>query len=202
MHGLFLLTAVFGVGVTAVDLLGLLGDGGDHDGGADHGGAEPGGGADHGHDGGIDDAHGATGHGSVLSVLRKIRLAVYFCLGFGPTGLFAEYGGSSMLGALAWAVPVGLVTTVLARATMRFQQRTVDSTVHDDELLLAQGEVTVPLSHGDMGRVRVRLAQSVIERYALAEDREARFSRGDDVEIVRVSDECVFVRRAAGDGPI
>lgn len=181
LHGLYLFTAIFGVGVTAVDLLGILGSGDDGDGGVD--------------DAGDADAGDANVSGSVLSILSYLRILVYFSLGFGPLGLVAEWSAASPLVSLAWAVPGGLVSAVLARAFFRWQHQDIDSSVREDELLLARGRVIVPLSSRDMGRVRVRVGPVIVERYALATDEIETFRTDDPVEIVRVTDDCVYVRR-------
>lgn len=190
LHGLYLFTTIFGVGVIAVDMLGLLGVEHGHDaadGAADGGGASG------------EDADGdGSGHTPVLSILRYLRLAVYFSLGFGPLGLVAEATGSGGLSSLLWSVPGGIAAGFLARLFFRFQQEDVDSSVREDELLLEQGRVIVPFTSRDMGKVRVRMGQIIVERYALAEDEWESFRTDDLVEIVRVTDECVYVRRSEG----
>jgi len=185
LHEVYLFTTVLGVGITAVDMLGLLGHHGTSDDHGDAGGAAPPG--DH-----------AGGHMPLLPVLRYLRTLVYFALGFGPLGLAAQTTGASVLGSLAWAVPGGLVTAWLARLFWGWQQRDVDSTVQQHELLLERARVIVPLSSTTMGRVRLRLGQTVVERYALAEDEWETLRTDEVVEIVRVTDECVYVRRAPG----
>ena len=70
--------------------------------------------------------------------------------------------------------------------------------MRDEELLFERARVIVPMSRQTMGKVRLKLGQSVVERYALAEDEGDAFRTGDVVEIVRVEDDCVYVRRAAG----
>jgi membrane protein implicated in regulation of membrane protease activity len=103
-----------------------------------------------------------------------------------------------VLGSLAWAVPGGIVAALLARAFFRFQQQDVDSSVRDEELLFERARVIAPISSKNMGKVRVRLAQAVVERYALAEDAGEAFRTDEVVEIVRVEEDCVYVRRAVG----
>ena len=187
LQGLYVFMTIFGVGVTLVDMLGILGTGNDH-GAGDHGG----------HDAaGHEDAQDG-GHAPLLSVLRYLRMSVYFALGCGPLGLIAAATGAGALGSLVWAVPGGIIAAVLAHAFFRFQRQDVDSSVRDAELLFERARVIVPLSSQTMGKVRVRLGQSVVERYALAEDEEEAFRTGDVVEIVRVEDDCVHVRRAVG----
>ena len=178
LTGLFWMTAIFGVGVTVVDLLGLIG-GGSEDAGAgadDSGGDDPGGGA---HDGG--------GGAPVLSFLRWLRTLVYFCLGFGPFGLAAGAFGSGPVGSLVWSLAGGVSMSVLARLFFRFQRTRLDSSLHDEELLMEPGTVIVPIAAGSMGKVRVLFGQSVTERYARAEDGSEEFASGDRVVISRIN---------------
>ena len=181
LTGLFWLTAIFGVGVTVVDLLGLLGGGSD----------DAGGGAD-GQDGGGGDSGGGA---PVLSFLRWVRTLVYFCLGFGPFGLAAGAFGSGPVGSLIWSLAGGVSMSVLARLFFRFQRTRLDSSLHDEELLMEPATVIVPIAAGGMGKVRVLFGQSVTERYARAEDGAAEFASGDRVVIARITEQCVYVRR-------
>jgi len=195
IHGLYTLTAVFGVGVTAVDMLGLLATDSDTDGDSGDGG-DDGSGHDGGaHDHGGDSSHDHASHSGVLSVLRYLRTLIYFSLGFGPTGLVAELMGRGVFGSLIWAVPGGVASMLLARAFFRFQQRDVDSSLKPEDLLFEPATVLVSLSHKDMGKVRVRAGQIIAERYALSSDAEDTFRVGEEVEIVEVTDQCVYVRR-------
>jgi membrane protein implicated in regulation of membrane protease activity len=190
LHGLYLFMTVFSVGVMAVDMLGLFGTGESDSDTSDLS-------AD---DASADDAsadHTSAGAaGPLLSILRYLRIGTYFALGFGPVGLVAEWTGASVLGSLAWAVPGGVISAYLARLFFRFQQRDVNSQVRESELLLERAQVIVPLSNTNMGKVRIKMGQLVMERYALAEDEWETFTVDDQAEIVRVTDECVYVRRA------
>jgi membrane protein implicated in regulation of membrane protease activity len=195
LHSLYIFATIFGVGVTAVDLLGLLG----HDQMADHGGGDDGGDGDHGdaaHDDG-DHSHGdhSGSGGALLSVLRYLRTAVYFALGFGPAGLVAEATGSAALPALLWAAPAGVAAAFLARLLFRFQTKDMDSSVREEDLMFESARVIVPISHRDMGKVRARIGPVVVERYALATNADDAFGTGDVVQIVRVTDDCVYVQR-------
>ena len=177
LHGLYLFASVFGIGVTVVDLLGLFGS------------------DDTSSDTGDEAATSAGESGPTLSILRYLRLAVYFALGFGPVGLAAEWAGSSPLGSLLWALPGGGVATWLARAFFRFQNEDVDSRPPESDLLLEQAQVIVPLSSHTMGKVRVKMGQLVLERYALAEAEAESFNTDETVQIVRITDDCLYVRR-------
>ena len=181
LTGLFWLTAIFGVGVTVVDLLGLIGGGTD-----DAGGDQDGGGAASG---------GGSGGAPVLSFLRWVRTLVYFCLGFGPFGLAAGAFGSGPIASLIWSLAGGVSMSVLARLFFRFQRTRLDSSLHDEELLMEPATVIVPIAVGSMGKVRVHFGQSVAERYARAEDGAEEFASGDRVVIARITEQCVYVRK-------
>ena len=189
LTGLFWMTAIFGVGVTVVDLLGLIG------GGSDDGGASGGDGADG--DGGDDQGAGSHDGGGapVLSFLRWLRTAVYFCLGFGPFGLAAGAFGSGPVASLLWSLAGGVSMSVLARLFFRFQRTRLDSSLHDEELLMEPGTVIVPIAAGGMGKVRVLFGQSVTERYARADSEADEFASGERVVISRITEQCVYVRR-------
>ena len=186
LTGLFWFAAIFGVGVTVIDLLGLIGGGSDEDGG-DGGGQ--------GDNGGQDGSQGEAGGAPVLSFLRWARTLVYFCLGFGPFGLAAGAFGSGFGGRLAWSLAGGAAMAVLARLFFRFQRTRLDSSLQDEELLMEPATVIVAIAAGGMGKVRVHFGQSVAERYARAEQADQEFAVDDRVIVSQVTDQCVYVRR-------
>ncbi len=242
---LYIATAIFGIGVVALDFLGILGehgedgadgafdvdggdagsidmDGGDIGGAADFdvsgdfdasgdfdgaidmdGGDSPGihiGGtefegvdATEGHvDGHYTDFDKSTGNW-VLSLMAYLRLTVYFCMGFGPTGLMAIATGRSPLVSLGIASAVGVVSLFLAQTFFKFQQSVTDSTVNAHDLLRQEATVMIPVGHKDMGKVRIQLGMSVTEQYALASNPDDTFRSGDKVHVTRVTDECVYI---------
>lgn len=211
LQGLYWFTAILGVGVTVVDLLGLLGTGGQTDGGQADGAAAVDAGADSGSEpaggepvsgesagseaGGGESAGGeSVGGAPVLSFLRYVRTAIYFCLGFGPFGIASAAFGSGAAGSLLWALAGGAGTAVLARLFFRLQRKELDSSIAEEELLFEEATVIAPIADGGMGKVRIRLGQSVAERYALAENPEARFPVDARVQVAQVTDRCVYVR--------
>lgn len=127
-------------------------------------------------------------------MLTYLRLLVYFCLGFGPTGWVGMATGRSPLLSLGLAIPVGLAAVFLAQAFFRFQRRDTDSQIGREELLTAEATVVVPLDHDTMGKVRIKSGLNVTDRFALAEEPGKQFAKGEPVRIVRVTDECVYVR--------
>lgn len=203
LTGLFWFATIFGAGVTVVDLLGLIGGGSEDagDGAPGDGASAEGVGA--GEDAGAGGAEsgaggepGGDGAGApVLSFLRWARVAVYFCLGFGPFGLAAGAFGSGAAGSLAWSLAGGTASAALAHLFFRLQRTRLDSSLQDEELLLEPATVIVPIAAGGMGKVRVHFGQSVAERYARAERADQRFAVDDRVVISQVTDQCVYVRK-------
>jgi hypothetical protein len=121
-------------------------------------------------------------------------MLIYFFAGFGPLGLLAEYNGFGLLGTLAWSILAGIVTTSLGLFFFRFQQKDLDSSIRTEDLFLGQAQVIVPISNGNMGKVRILIGQSVAERYALAENATDSFPKDAIVQVIQVTDEYVYVR--------
>lgn len=194
LQALYWFTAILGVGVTVVDLLGLIGSGGHADGSGAEAGGEGSGGDGPGGQAAGEDAGGASGGAPVLSFLRYVRTAIYFCLGFGPFGIASTAFGSGAAGSLIWALAGGSAVAVLARLFFRLQRTELDSSIEEEELLFEEATVIAPIAGGGMGKVRIRLGQSVAERYALAENPEERFAVDARVQVAQVTDRCVYVR--------
>ncbi len=199
----FIGASVFSVGVVALDFLGIFGEGE-----SGHGDSSGDDGGDGGDDGGgwrsstsatmtASPAHMAghlSGHGSpVLSMLAYLRMAIYFFLGFGPTGWVALATGRTPFVALALAVPMGVLATLAAQAFFRFQRSNTDSTVERADLVNEAALVTVSLTDKDMGKVRIKTGMAVMEQYALAANPGGSFQKGDTVRIAKVTPECVYV---------
>jgi hypothetical protein len=208
LHLIYLVTTIFGVGVMLLDLLGVFTHSlGAHGTDANSHGAEDTSLSDSAHhtDHNHTDLQDHQNHGSIqnhvplLSILRYIRIFVYFCAGFGPMGILGELTGSSLFGTLAWALLGGISSTSIGLFFFRLQQKDLDSTVKTEDLFLGRAEVIVPITNGNMGKVRIVTGQSVAERYALAENPMDSFSTDTPVDVVRVTDECVYVRPASND---
>lgn len=230
---LYIATAIFGLGVTALDFLGIFGEQGEegadafdaadgHLEGSSDGNFDIDLDLDSGSESGIDsftDGPGShiagtefdsgdvtsghtTGDGAytrksaghrALMLLAYLRLTVYFSVGFGPTGWVALSTGRSALSSLLWAFAAGLLSLALAQIFFRFQQSSTDSTLQSQDLLRQEAIVTIPLSHNEMGKVRIRVGMNVTEQYALASRPDLNFKSGDKVYVTRVTDECVYV---------
>ena len=129
----------------------------------------------------------------VLMILAYLRMTVYFCLGFGPTGWAAVVSGYHPLIGLVLAIVVGVIALFLAQTFFRFQRSSTDSSISSTDLLRSEATVTIPLTHKTMGKVRIQVGMSVTEQYALAVNEAAEFNKGEQVHIMRVTDECVYV---------
>lgn len=217
---LYIGATVFGVGVTVIDLLGLLGgesEGGDSDSDADGDladgdladGFES---ADDAGDSGDDAAgedtdDGGEDHSSiaghdvrrkrsvVLRIMAGVRALVYFALGFGPVGWFALGSGQTALASIAYAAPVGALVMLGARGLRRLLRSELSSSVKESDLLMERGEVTVTIGPGQLGRVRIKLGGAYIDRYARAQNATSPLAPGTAVRVVDVSDECVYVEQ-------
>jgi membrane protein implicated in regulation of membrane protease activity len=206
---IYIAATIFAAGIVILDFLGIFGDDGAHGdahvGGHDAGhsmdfdtGDMDGGHLEHtGHDIDIDASRGqaALSHSATAAIatLAYLRLSVYFAIGFGPTGWMAMASGYSPWTSLAIATPVGVIAVILAQVLFRFQRSDTDSSLRHDDLLMQRATVIIPLTHKTMGKVRVQVGMNVVELYALAADAASQFDKGEDVRIVRVTEDCVYV---------
>lgn len=201
MSGLFVLysaLAVFGIGVTIVDLFGVFEHSGqsdsNHDG--DHLPAHPGHAvaADH-----HDDGRGSTissadsGTRIVAKTIGALRTGVYFSLGAGPTGLFAVLTGVPSMESLAWSAGAGLFIAVLARSLRAFVRKDLDSSIKVSEFIMDEAIITVSIMPGAMGKAAVRRYGRETEVFVRARDPARAFPRGCMVRIVDYDDECCWV---------
>ena len=94
---------------------------------------------------------------------------------------------------LVWSAPVGIAALIGTRALRKFMRRELNSEVNTDELLLEGGVVTVSIGAGEMGKVRIKLGDIYVERYARAASPEIAISVGPSARFTDVSDDCVYV---------
>ena len=221
LTSIYIASAIFGAGVTVIDMLGILGDlfhesGGAHDAGShgDHGGFHgdhAGAHGDHGDaagsehagehaeglthaDKGSAAAHETYSERNVLGQILSIaRSVVHFSLGFGPVGLFAVATGRGTLASLAWSVPVGVVAMIGGRLLRQLQRQRLDSQLTDADMIMERGEVLVSIGKGQIGKVRLLVEGVYAERYARAHDPAKSLPVGASVRVVDVSEECVYV---------
>lgn len=203
----FIATTIFGVGVTVLDLFGVIGDRGDETDGADDSTDEADGGdegdADQVDDGeesdGADGRPAVLGHDErrrrnpILGILGALRTLVYFCLGFGPVGWFAVATGETALASLAWSVPVGAAVMVGGRLVRRVVRRELSSDVKDSDLLMETGKVTVTIEPDRLGRVRVHLAGTYADRYARSVKGSPTLRPGTPIRVVDLTEDCIIV---------
>lgn len=221
MQSLFVLysaLAVFGLGVTVVDLFGVFDqaaasddeggpDGDEADGTADAGDAADapdGGDGEAGPEGAEAPAASQAARGSlvvggqkgvraVAKLIGTLRIGVYFSLGAGPTGLFALLTGVAPTASLAWAAGAGAFIAVLVKALRSFARRDLDSTVGQEEYLMDEAAVTVPVTPGAMGRAVVRRYGREAELYVRCKDPKAGLAKGARVRIVDLDESFYWV---------
>ncbi|MFP4364967.1 MAG: hypothetical protein ACLFR1_13980 [Spirochaetia bacterium] len=203
---IYITAAVFGVGVTLIDLIGGIGDdSGDSDTEADVDFDSEidtdGDGADDG------DAEMEDGYGSVvahdnkqkgniiLSFMFHLRNIIYFSMGFGPVGVFAVISGTEHLTSLYWSVPAGIASLAIARILKRLFRTELDSAVHDEDLLMARAKVIVPILPGEMGKVRILAGSAYTDRYARAKNKNEKIAKNTDVRVTDFTDECLVVEQ-------
>jgi len=210
MQSLFILysaLAVFGVGVTVIDLFGVFehagGSGHPDDSGHDDGaGHDDGGGHDDGHELATHDPvhhHGsyiASADSATRFVARTIgalRMVVYFSLGAGPTGLFAVLTGVAPGESLAWSAGAGVSIAILARALRSFIRKDLDSSIAPEEFIMDEATMTVSIIPGAMGKAAVRRYGTEHELFVRAKDIQTAFIKGEKVRIVDFDDDCYWI---------
>lgn len=138
----------------------------------------------------------------IPAVLIAARGLVYFCGGFGPTGLVAKLAGLDDPSSIGWAVAVGAASLVGFNALRRIQTRELDSQVSDAELLYDEATVIVRVDRDMLGKVRMEGLGGGVERYVRAAA-GVEIPVGARVRVVEVLEDCLIVEPAAGvDAPI
>jgi len=194
---LYIALAVFGIGVTIVDFLGIMdqaGDSGDSGGDSSDSGAS------------AAKAHGsylgpgakapAEKHGirALTALIGLLRSAVYFSLGFGPTGIFATLIGLSPTASLVWASGIGAGVMVLARLLKRFIRRDLDSSIKPDELLHEKGVLLLPLEGESISKAVVKQFGRETRVYVRCSQAGVKLSKGQEVIIVDHDDDVYWVK--------
>jgi len=179
---LFTALSIFGVGVTIVDFLGIL----------DHTGNDDGAGSD---DSGSIAKQGSnlipnnklTQEKPALLIIAKImgllRNAVYFSLGFGPTGLFALFSGIARTSGLVWACAVGAAMMLLARLLKRFIRRDLDSSINSNELLQEKGVLLLPIEDDKISKAIIHQYGRNIEIYVRCKNNKGIIPKGKEISI-------------------
>jgi membrane protein implicated in regulation of membrane protease activity len=187
---LYIGATIFGAGVTLLDILGFLGEKSDE---------------------GEIEAEVETGEESesesllspdtqkrknvLLRFFSFIRNGVYFSLGFGPIGWLAVQQGLSPFKSLIWSVPAGLVIMLAVRILKSFMKQELDSQIRDEDLLMEKGKVIVTIGMGEMGKVRIEVNGTYVDRYARCSDPEEIIPVGEPVRVAEITRECVYVDR-------
>lgn len=217
---LYIATSIFGIGVTLVDIFGILGSQSSDDNSGD--GGESSGdeydGSSHVNDSissyndegeNADDTfedESSNNEGSlvahdniknkknfILKLFSFLRTIVYFSFGFGPVGWIVFSTGQKNVNSLFYSIPTGIIFAVIGRLLRRLQTHELDSQVKDSELLMEKAEVLVTISNGELGKVRVYLDNTYVERYAKTKNIDECYTVGTEVRVVDITDQYLIV---------
>jgi membrane protein implicated in regulation of membrane protease activity len=120
-----------------------------------------------GHLGGIGDAL------SGWLPFASMRFWIFFLAFFGLTGTLLSTLGSVSSAVLAGTISgvrgylCGLGTT---KAIKKLQAAEIDSSIRETDYLGTQGRVVVPISGGELGKIRLELKGSIVEVLARTDD--------------------------------
>jgi membrane protein implicated in regulation of membrane protease activity len=230
LFSLYIGTAVFGLGITIIDFVGMLDDNdGDGDEGAEDGligdGAEgdevgsemeaP----DTGDFQGNEETDGDTesdsegedlegddsgskvalqeksGVSRLIKTLQFLRFLVYFSLGFGPIGFVGTLLNYSWLETLFVALGLGTVTSGLAFWIKGLLGKSTDSQISAEDMIMEQAVVTVSISPGQIGKVRLLVQGRYEERYAKLKGSSNKLITGTEVRVVDFDEEFLYVEK-------
>ena len=193
---LFTALSVFGIGITIIDFLGIFDNIGQEDSGGTEGESSGGSEADGtGHHGSYLSS-GHTGFRAVTCIMNLLRSAVYFSLGFGPTGLFALFKGLSRSTSLLWAGGMGLAITVLAWFLRRLIRQDLDSSIKNIDFLMETGALILPLEGDSISKILVQKFGKETEVYVKSKDTAAKLPKGHVVRIIDYDKEIYWIESA------
>ena len=201
LYAVYIGTGIFGLGITVIDLLGLIGDNDSE--GADSasefdGDADIDAEADIDIEGG-DDSGSIAGHdivpkgNSLLRILSAIRSLIYFCLGFGPTGFAALLMKKTAGESLLWGGAIGLIALFGARAIRRIMKKDLNSEIRSEDALMETGIVTVGIGENEIGKVRLTIGGSYVERFAKCADKDRAIAKDTKVRVIDADEEYIYV---------
>jgi hypothetical protein len=200
---LYITTAVFGLSVIIVDLFSAFS--GASDSSEDDAGSESGENAAADDSSAYDNSPVGSEEGSdlvhikkskgdfILTILGSLRRIVYFSFGFGATGWFALTTGKTIQASVLWSVPVGIFLLLVSNMIRKIQTNELDSQFKKADLIMGRAEVIIKIGSGKMGKIRMELGGTIVERFARANNNEESFKTGDKVRIANVLDDVVIV---------
>ncbi len=131
----------------------------------------------------------------VLEFIGWLRTLVYFAAGFGIIGTFAILTGESRISSLLWSIPVGLVTVLIFKAFKHIQNKKLDSSFTERELLNLPAEALLSIEGASMGKVRITFGSMTLERYAKLASADSPVKKGDKVVICNVDNDVVYIQK-------
>jgi membrane protein implicated in regulation of membrane protease activity len=130
---------------------------------------------------------------AVGRLVMALRMAVYFSLGAGLTGLVALSTGIVTWQSVLWSAAGGALTTAVSRLVRRVARRDLDSSVSAADFIMADAEIVIGVEPGKMGKARVRRFGMDRDLYVRSKEPGATLAAGTKVRIVDFDEECYFV---------
>ncbi|GAO28005.1 hypothetical protein [Geofilum rubicundum] len=134
-------------------------------------------------------------YSTVLKFIGFLRTLVYFSAGFGIIGTFALLTGESRISSLLWSIPVGLITVLIFKLFKRIQNKKLDSSFSENELLHLKGEALLPIEGDAMGKVKINFGSVTLERYAKLAFKNTPVQKGDAIVISKVDSDVVYIQK-------
>lgn len=198
---LYVIAAVFGVGVTIISMLGFLHHSDDGHDGHDSHDMHDSGHTDTHHDTHISEAneniyiaesHQKEKFGYLISAFSLLRYLVFFCLGFGPVGLFILFYIKNVSQSILYSTVSGIIVVFSFWILKRTLYKDIDSQFRESDFLMEKGKVIVSIGEKGLGKVRIMISGTYQERYARSKDGRT-ITVGTDIVVVDITDECLIV---------
>ncbi|MDR2536277.1 MAG: hypothetical protein LBD29_09640 [Treponema sp.] len=160
---------VFGVGVTILDLLGILSY--------------------------TKDTSSKPKTTFIDTLVSVIRTWTYFCLGAGPTGLFVLLTKHTEKESFFWSVAGGTGAAVLAHALRRLYHWNQNS-AHPVMFMSEKAVIITPISPGATGKALVRRFGKETEIWVRCKNTKLGFVKGAEVRIIAHEEAAYWIEPA------
>jgi hypothetical protein len=130
----------------------------------------------------------------VIIFLNILRDIVYFCVGFGPAGLFMLFMKKGVVESLIWSLISGFAIMGMTIVVKKLIPKdTIDSQLTDEDYIMAKGEVIVSINKGKMGKVRLFYDGYYADRYAVLKNGSKSLSTGEKIRVIEVREDALVV---------
>ena len=133
--------------------------------------------------------------GDSIGILYLLKLGIFFITGFGGGGLHAIINGETNVSVtVMYAVLYGVIfSAVYAVIIYGFSKLKKEDSISFEESIGNHAEVTVPIGKKGVGKILVRVGNTLREEEALSENGEA-YKIGDTVIVSKVQGNTFIVK--------